>query len=127
MAQSLISSRLRRILADLVSSNLTAVNLTCIVCIFQFSGFDFIFCSFFSKMDAKFKGENMPKDANGTELNAGDNVTLIKDLKVKGAGATLKRGTMVKNIKITDDDKEIEGKIDKMGVIVLKTEFLKKA
>ena len=47
-------------------------------------------------MGAKFKGENMPKDANGTELNAGDNVTLIKDLKVKGAGATLKRGTMVK-------------------------------
>ncbi|WP_298946666.1 alkylphosphonate utilization protein [uncultured Campylobacter sp.] len=69
----------------------------------------------------------MPKDANDTELNAGDNVTLTKDLKVKGAGATLKRGTMVKNIKITDDDKEIEGKIDKMGVIVLKTEFLKKA
>jgi len=78
-------------------------------------------------MGAKFKGENMPKDANGTELNAGDNVTLIKDLKVKGAGATLKRGTMVKNIKLTDDDKEIEGRIDKMGVIVLKTEFLKKA
>ena len=78
-------------------------------------------------MGAKFKGENMPKDANGTELNAGDNVTLTKDLKVKGAGATLKRGIMVKNIKLTDDDKEIEGKIDKMGIIVLKTEFLKKA
>ena len=78
-------------------------------------------------MGAKFEGENMPKDANGTELNAGDSVTLIKDLKVKGAGATLKRGTMVKNIKITDNDKEIEGRIDKMGVIVLKTEFLKKA
>lgn len=78
-------------------------------------------------MGAKFKGENMPKDANGIELNAGDNVTLIKDLKVKGAGATLKRGTLVKNIKITSSDKEIEGKIDKMGIIVLKTEFLKKA
>ncbi len=38
----------------------------------------------------------MPKDSNGTELNAGDNVTLIKDLKVKGSGATLKRGTTVK-------------------------------
>ena len=49
-------------------------------------------------MVAKFKGENMPKDANGTELNAGDNVTITKDLKVKGAGATLKRGTMVKNM-----------------------------
>ncbi len=93
----------------------------------KFSSLDFVFYAFFSKMDAKFKGENMPKDANGTELKAGDNVTLIKDLKVKGAGATLKRGTMVKNIKLTDDDKEIEGKIDKMGVIVLKTEFLKKA
>ena len=69
----------------------------------------------------------MPKDSNGTELNAGDNVTLIKDLKVKGAGATLKRGTTVKNIKITDNDKEIEGRVDKIGVIVLKKEFLKKA
>ncbi|MBE3021562.1 PhnA domain-containing protein [Campylobacter sp. 7477a] len=52
---------------------------------------------------------------------------MIKDLKVKGAGATLKRGTLVKNIKPTNKDTEIEGKIDKMGVIVLKTEFLKKA
>ena len=69
----------------------------------------------------------MPKDANGTELNAGDSVTLIKDLKVKGAGATLKRGTLAKNIKLTGNDKEVECKIDKMGIIVLKTEFLKKA
>ncbi|WP_169777546.1 alkylphosphonate utilization protein [Campylobacter mucosalis] len=69
----------------------------------------------------------MAKDANGTQLNDGDNVTLVKDLKVKGAGATLKRGTMVKNIRLTSNDKEIEGKIDRMGVIVLKTEFLKKA
>lgn len=68
----------------------------------------------------------MPKDANGNELNAGDSVTLIKDLKVKGAGATLKRGTMAKNIKLTSNDKEVECRIDKMGVIVLKTEFLKK-
>lgn len=69
----------------------------------------------------------MPKDANGTELNAGDNVTLIKDLKVKGAGATLKRGTTAKNIKLTGNDSEVECRIDKMGVIVLRTEFLKKA
>lgn len=117
-------------MADLVSSNLSLFDggkFDAYSLFFKFSGLDFAFCSFFSKMGAKFKGENMPKDANGTELNAGDNVTLIKDLKVKGAGATLKRGTMVKNIKLTDDDKEIEGKIDKMGVIVLKTEFLKKA
>ena len=130
MAQSLISSRLRRILVSLGLSNLILFDgskFDAYNSFFKFSGLDFAFCLFFSKMGAKFKGENMPKDANGTELNAGDNVTLIKDLKVKGAGATLKRGTMVKNIKITDNDKEIEGRIDKMGVIVLKTEFLKKA
>lgn len=69
----------------------------------------------------------MPKDANGAELNAGDNVTLIKDLKVKGAGATLKRGTTAKNIKLTGSDDEVECRIDKMGIIVLKTQFLKKA
>ena len=130
MAQSLVSSHLRRILLDLVLSNLSLFDgdkFDANNSFFKFSGLDFAFCLFFSKMSAKFKGENMPKDANGTELNAGDNVTLIKDLKVKGAGATLKRGTMVKNIKLTDDDKEIEGRIDKMGIIVLKTEFLKKA
>lgn len=69
----------------------------------------------------------MAKDANGNELKDGDNVTLVKDLKVKGAGATLKRGTMARNIRLTGNDKEVECKIDKMGVIVLKTEFLKKA
>lgn len=69
----------------------------------------------------------MAKDANGNELKDGDSVTLIKDLKVKGANSTLKRGTMARNIRLTDNDKEIECKIDKMGVIVLKTEFLKKA
>ncbi|CAD7286414.1 alkylphosphonate utilization protein [Campylobacter suis] len=69
----------------------------------------------------------MAKDANGNELKDGDNVTLIKDLKVKGAGSTLKRGTMARNIRLSDNDKEVECRIDKMGVIVLKTEFLKKA
>ncbi|AJC87025.1 alkylphosphonate utilization protein [Campylobacter insulaenigrae] len=68
----------------------------------------------------------MPKDANGAELNAGDSVSIIKDLKVKGASTTLKRGTTVKNIKLTNKDTEIEAKVDKFGVIVLKTEFLKK-
>ncbi|MBF7043346.1 PhnA domain-containing protein, partial [Campylobacter volucris] len=55
----------------------------------------------------------MPKDANGAELNAGDSVSVIKDLKVKGAGATLKRGTTIKNIKLTNKDTEIEAKVDK--------------
>lgn len=68
----------------------------------------------------------MAKDANGVELNAGDSVSVIKDLKVKGAGATLKRGTTIKNIRLTNKDSEIEAKVDKFGMIVLKTEFLKK-
>ena len=60
------------------------------------------------------------KDSNGTILSNGDSVTLIKDLKVKGTSVTLKRGTLVKNIRLTDDAEEIEG-------LVLKTCFLKKA
>ncbi|EAJ8898349.1 alkylphosphonate utilization protein [Campylobacter upsaliensis] len=68
----------------------------------------------------------MAKDSNGTELNAGDSVSAIKDLKVKGASTTLKRGTTIKNIKLTNKDSEIEAKVDKFGTLVLKTEFLKK-
>ncbi|EFC31914.1 alkylphosphonate utilization protein [Campylobacter jejuni] len=68
----------------------------------------------------------MAKDANGTELNAGDSVSVIKDLKVKGASMTLKRGTTIKNIKLSSKESQIEAKVDKFGVIVLKTEFLKK-
>jgi protein PhnA len=65
------------------------------------------------------------KDSNGNILQDGDSVTLIKDLRLRGSSAILKRGTTVKSIKLTDDEKEIEGKIDKV-VMVLKTEFLKK-
>ena len=68
----------------------------------------------------------MAKDSNGTELNAGDSVSVIKDLKVKGANTTLKRGTTIKNIRLTNNDDEIEAKVDKFGMIVLKTCFLKK-
>lgn len=68
----------------------------------------------------------MPKDVNANELNAGDSVSVIKDLKVKGASTTLKRGTTIKNIKLTNKDNEIEAKVAGFGVIVLKTEFLKK-
>ncbi|MEB2807942.1 alkylphosphonate utilization protein [Campylobacter upsaliensis] len=68
----------------------------------------------------------MAKDSNGTELNAGDSVSVIKDLKIKGANTTLKRGTTIKNIKLTNKDSEIEAKVDKFGTLVLKTEFLKK-
>ena len=64
-------------------------------------------------------------DNNGTKLTAGDTVTLIKDLDVKGAGFTAKRGTVVKNIALTDNPKHIEGRVN--GVrIVLVADYLKK-
>jgi protein PhnA len=66
------------------------------------------------------------KDSNGATLNEGDSVTVIKDLKVKGSSTVLKRGTMIRNIHLTDDPAEIEGRTDKVKGLVLKTEFLKK-
>jgi protein PhnA len=66
------------------------------------------------------------KDSNGNELAAGDSVQLIKDLKVKGTSVTLKRGIVAKNIRLTDDDEEIECNVDKVKGLVLKTCFLKK-
>ena len=66
------------------------------------------------------------KDCNGNTLQDGDSVHVIKDLKVKGAGETLKRGTLIKNIRLTDDDGEIECNADKIKGLVLKTQFLKK-
>ena len=67
------------------------------------------------------------KDSNGTALNEGDSVTLIKDLKVKGTSVTLKRGTLVKGIHLTDDEDEVECRVEKVKGLVLKTCFLKKA
>jgi protein PhnA len=67
------------------------------------------------------------RDSNGAELKDGDSVTLIKDLKVKGSSAVLKRGTVIKNIRLTDDPAEIECRSDKIKGLVLRTEFLKKA
>ena len=67
------------------------------------------------------------KDSNGTRLSDGDSVTVIKDLKVKGTSATLKRGTLVKNIRLTDDPELIECNADKIKGLVLRTEFLKMA
>ena len=69
----------------------------------------------------------MVKDSNGTELVDGDSVTTIKDLPVKGTSVTLKRGTMIKNIRLTDDDALIECNAEKVKGLVLKTCFLKKA
>jgi alkylphosphonate utilization operon protein PhnA len=88
-----------------------------------------IVCSPKPKINAhNFESMEMTvKDSNGTELKDGDNVTLIKDLKVKGANATLKRGTMIKGIRLTGDDDEIDCRHEKIKGLVLRTEFVKKA
>jgi protein PhnA len=67
------------------------------------------------------------KDSNGTVLKAGDSVQVIKDLKVKGSSVTLKRGTVIKNIRLSDSEDVIECNADKVKGLVLKTCFLKKA
>ncbi|OAN97552.1 PhnA protein [Sphingomonadales bacterium EhC05] len=65
-------------------------------------------------------------DAVGNPLADGDAVTLIKDLKVKGAGQTLKRGTLIKSIRLTGDAQEIDCKHDGIKGLVLRAEFVKK-
>ena len=67
------------------------------------------------------------RDAHGNPLADGDSVTVIKDLKVKGTSVTLKRGTLIKNIRLTDNEGEIECNAEKVKGLVLRTEFLKKA
>jgi protein PhnA len=71
--------------------------------------------------------ELVDKDSNGTQLADGDNVTVTKDLKVKGTSVTLKRGTLCRNIRLTDDEDLIECNVDKVKGLVLRTEFVKKA
>ena len=66
------------------------------------------------------------RDSNGTILNEGDSVTIIKDLEVKGAGFTAKRGTVVKNIHLTNKPTEIEGRVNGTRIVLL-SKFLKKA
>ncbi|MFA5829461.1 MAG: alkylphosphonate utilization protein [Candidatus Gracilibacteria bacterium] len=65
------------------------------------------------------------KDSNGVVLQTGDSVQVIKDLKVGGSSMVLKRGDVVKNIKIVEDEEEVECRIGK-ATIMLKPEFLKK-
>ena len=77
----------------------------------------FNFFSFLYKMEVK--------DSNGNILADGDSVVIIKDLKVKGSSLNLKRGTAVKKIKLTDNEDEVDCRINGSS-IVLRTEFLKK-
>lgn len=66
-------------------------------------------------------------DAHGTPLADGDTITVIKDLKVKGSSSVVKVGTKVKNIRLVDGDHDIDCKIDGIGPMKLKSEFVKKA
>ncbi|MES2902025.1 MAG: zinc ribbon domain-containing protein YjdM [Pseudomonadota bacterium] len=66
------------------------------------------------------------RDASGNVLQDGDTVSVIKDLKLKGGGGTVKMGTKVKNIRLVDADHDIDCKIDGFGAMSLKTEFVKK-
>jgi protein PhnA len=66
------------------------------------------------------------RDAVGNVLQDGDQVTLIKDLQVKGAGQTLKRGTLIKSIRLTGDPQEIDCKYEGIKGLVLRAEFVRK-
>lgn len=67
------------------------------------------------------------RDSNGNVLQDGDTITVIKDLKVKGSSLVVKVGTKVKNIRLVDGDHDIDCKIDGIGAMKLKSEFVKKA
>lgn len=71
-------------------------------------------------------GAPVYKDVNGNVLQDGDSVTVIKDLKVKGSSLVVKVGTKVKNIRLVDGDHDIDCKIDGIGAMKLKSEFVKK-
>ncbi|RYZ03742.1 MAG: alkylphosphonate utilization protein [Alphaproteobacteria bacterium] len=66
------------------------------------------------------------KDANGNILQDGDTVSVIKDLKLKGGSGVVKQGTKVKNIRLVDEDHDIDCKIDGLGAMKLKSEYVKK-
>ncbi|MBM7709172.1 zinc ribbon domain-containing protein YjdM [Enterococcus lemanii] len=66
------------------------------------------------------------KDVNGNLLSDGDTITIVKDLKVKGAQSALKQGTTVKNIRLVEGDHNIDCRIDGFGPMKLKSEFVKK-
>ena len=73
------------------------------------------------------ENERIIKDANGNVLQDGDTVTVIKELKIKGSSSVVKVGTKVKNIKLIDGDHDIDCKIDGIGTMKLKSQFVKKA
>ena len=77
-------------------------------------------------LDEESDGQQKIRDANGNLLQDGDTVTVIKDLKVKGSSSVVKVGTKVKNIRLVEGDHDIDCKIDGIGQMMLKSEFVKK-
>ncbi|MFN4352134.1 MAG: zinc ribbon domain-containing protein YjdM [Hylemonella sp.] len=77
--------------------------------------------------EAAAQEQRVWKDAHGNLLQDGDTVTLIKDLKLKGSSTVVKVGTKVKNIRLVDGDHDIDCKIDGIGAMQLKSEFVKRA
>jgi protein PhnA len=76
--------------------------------------------------DANKESSKVIQDANGNTLQDGDTVTVIKDLKVKGSSLVVKVGTKVKNIRLVEGDHDIDCKIDGIGPMKLKSQFVKK-
>lgn len=79
-----------------------------------------------SEMAAASAARTEVRDASGNVLADGDAVVLIKDLKVKGAGQTLKQGTVIRSIRLTDDPEEIDCRHESIKGLVLRTEFVRK-
>lgn len=87
-------------------------------------------CSFEWEKDAlppQTESERIVKDANGNILQDGDTITVIKELKIKGSSLVVKVGTKVKNIRLVEGDHDIDCKIDGIGAMKLKSQFVKKA
>ncbi|WP_147276032.1 alkylphosphonate utilization protein [Pelagibacterium lacus] len=79
-----------------------------------------------SELAVQSAAGNEVRDASGNVLADGDSVVLIKDLKVKGAGQTLKQGTVIRSIRLTDNPDEIDCRHDTIKGLVLRTEFVRK-
>lgn len=83
-------------------------------------------CAFEWSLDEQQDNDRVVNDANGNSLADGDTVSVIKDLKIKGSSSVVKIGTRVKNIRLVDGDHDIDCKIDGIGAMKLKSEFVKK-
>jgi len=83
-------------------------------------------CAYEWSASSDGESEDVIRDANGTPLQDGDTVTVIKDLKVKGSSSTVKVGTKVKNIRLVDGDHDIDCRIPGIGSMGLKSQFVKK-